>query len=168
MSTQYSRGTIVTWSDPAELYAARKRMKPIDLFRAVRDGRFPIEPCMDLLGATLVLVEPGEVALVMTPAEQHCDLSGAVQLGILAALTDTAAGYAIHTRVPAGVSCATLEMQVNQLDPVTVGSGPIRCVGRAIRVGARAATCEARILDAAGRLCTLMSATFVVLPPAPP
>ncbi len=157
----------VSWSDPANLYAARRRMKPIDLFRAIRDGRMPIEPCMALLGAELVLVAPGEVVLAMTPAEQHYDHSGAMQAGILAALTDTAAGYAIHTRVPAGVSCATLELQVSLIQPITAATGRIRCVGRAIRVGARTATGEAEVLDAAGTLYATMSTSFVVLPPGP-
>jgi uncharacterized protein (TIGR00369 family) len=167
MTARSARSAVVTWSSPDALYEARRRMKPIDLFRAIRDGKIPHEPGMALLGAVLVSVKPGEVIFTLTPDERHYDHSGAVQPGILAALVDTAAGYAIHTRVPTGVSCATLEMQVNQIEPVTGASGTIRCVGRAIRVGARTATCEAEILDAAGRLCTLMSATFIVLPPQP-
>ena len=58
----------VTWGDPAQLYAAHKQSTSIDLFRAVRDGRMPIEPCMALLGAKLTKVAPGEITLMMTPA----------------------------------------------------------------------------------------------------
>jgi uncharacterized protein (TIGR00369 family) len=156
----------VTWADPSVLYAAHKRSTSIDLFRAVRDGRVPIEPCMALLGAKLTKVEPGEIALEMTPAEQHYDQSGTVQAGILAALTDTAAGYAIHTRVPLGIRCATLELQVSLLKPLTVASGRISVLGTTIRIGSRTATAEAKVLDSAGELCSLMSSTFIVLPPA--
>jgi uncharacterized protein (TIGR00369 family) len=157
--------TTVTWADPSVLYAAHKQSTSIDLFRAVRDGRVPIEPCMALLGAELTRVASGEITLELTPAEQHLDQSGAVQPGILAALTDTAAGYAIHTRVPLGVRCATLELQVSLMEPVTLASGRISVVGRAIRIGARTATAEAKVLDSAGKLCSLMSTTFIVLPP---
>jgi uncharacterized protein (TIGR00369 family) len=157
--------TTVTWADPSVLYAAHKQSTSIDLFRAVRDGRVPIEPCMALLGATLTRVAPGEITLELTPAEQHLDQSGTVQPGILAALTDTAAGYAIHTRVPLGVRCATLELQVSLIEPVTVASGRINVVGRAVRIGSRTATAEAKVLDSAGKLCSLMSTTFIVLPP---
>jgi len=155
----------VTWTDPAVLYAAHRQLTSIDLFRAVRDGKVPLEPAMCLLGAALTKVEPGEVVMEMTPGEQHLDLSGSVQPGILAALTDTAAGYAIHTRVPLGVRCATLNLQVSLLEPVTIASGRIKVVGRAVRIGSRTATCEAKVLDAAGKLCSLMGATFIVLPP---
>jgi uncharacterized protein (TIGR00369 family) len=157
--------TTVTWAEPSVLYAAHKQLSSIDLFRAVRDGRVPIEPAMALLGAELTKVAPGEIVMEMTPAAQHLDQSGTVQPGILAALTDTAAGYAIHTRVPLGVRCATLELQVSLMEPVTIASGRISVVGRAIRIGSRTATCEAKVLDSVGKLCSLMSATFIVLPP---
>jgi len=160
-----SRTTTVTWTDPALLYAAHKKLTSIDLFRAVRDGKVPLEPAMALLGAELIKVEPGEVVMEMTPSEQHLDHTGIVQPGILTALTDTAAGYAIHTRVPLGVRCATLEMQVSLLEPVTIACGRISVVGCAIRIGARTATCEAKVLDSSGKLCSLMTATFIVLPP---
>jgi uncharacterized protein (TIGR00369 family) len=163
MTTKHQ--TTVTWADPSVLYAAHKQSTSIDLFRAVCDGRAPLEPAMCLLGARLTKVAPGEIVLEMTPAEQHLDLSGTVQPGILAALTDTAAGYAIHTRVPLGVRCATLELQVSLMEPVTVASGRIKIIGRAIRIGSRTATAEAKVLDSAGKLCSLMSTTFIVLPP---
>ncbi|HEX4505572.1 MAG TPA: PaaI family thioesterase [Alphaproteobacteria bacterium] len=157
--------TTVAWTDPAVLYAAHKQLSSIDLFRAVRDGKVPLEPAMCLLGAKLTKVAPGEIVMEMMPAEQHLDHTGVVQPGILAALTDTAAGYAIHTRVPLGVRCATLEMQVSFMEPVTLASGRIKVVGRATRIGSRTATCEAKVLDSAGNLCSLMTATFIVLPP---
>lgn len=163
MTTKHQ--TTVSWAEPSVLYAAHKTMTSIDLFRAVRDGHVPIEPGMALLGATLTTVEPGEIVMELTPAEQHLDHTGGVQPGILAALADTAAGYAIHTQVPLGVRCATLEMQVSLLEPVTIDSGRISVIGRAIQVGARTATCEAKVLDTAGKLCSLMNATFIVLPP---
>jgi uncharacterized protein (TIGR00369 family) len=159
------RSTTVTWADPALLYAAHKQSTSIELFRAVRDGRAPLEPAMCLLGARLTKVVPGEIVMELTPGEQHLDHTGTVQPGILAALTDTAAGYAIHTRVPLGVRCATLELQVSLIAPVTIASGRISVVGRAIRIGARTATAEAKVLDSAGKLCSLMSTTFIVLPP---
>jgi uncharacterized protein (TIGR00369 family) len=155
----------VSWTDPGVLYAAHRQMTSIDLFRAVRDGRVPLEPAMRLLGATLTKVVPGEITLELMPDERHLDHVGTVQPGILAALTDTAAGYAIHTRVPLGVRCATLELQVSLMKPVTTAAGRISVVGRAIRIGARTATAEAKVLDSAGELYSSMTTTFIVLPP---
>ena len=157
----------IAWTDPSVLYSAHERMTSIDLFRAVRDGAVPIEPCMAILGARLTDVGEGTVTMMLDPGEHHYDHSGTVQAGILAALTDTAAGYAIHTQAQLGVRCATLELRVSMLEPVTIASGRISCVGKAIRIGSRTATAEARVYDSAGKLCTLMTSTFIVLPPAP-
>ncbi|HTJ63579.1 MAG TPA: PaaI family thioesterase [Alphaproteobacteria bacterium] len=165
METKHS--TIVAWGDPNLIYAAHKGMKSIDLFRAIKDGKLPLEPSMSLVGAELTGVKPGVVKIELTPDKRHYDQSGAVQTSILLALTDTAAGYAIHTRVPLGVRCATLELQVNVIRPVTVETGRITVIGRATRVGARTANGEARIEDSQGDLLMLMSTTFIVLPPVP-
>jgi uncharacterized protein (TIGR00369 family) len=159
--------TVVTWGDPNLIYAAHKRMKSIDLFRAIKDGKLPLEPSMSLVGAELTGVKPGVVKIALTPDKRHYDQSGAVQNSILLALTDTAAGYAIHTRVPLGVRCATLQLQVSVIQPVTVETGRITIIGRATRVGARTANAEARIEDSQGVLHMLMSTSFIVLPPAP-
>jgi uncharacterized protein (TIGR00369 family) len=156
----------VTWTDPSVLYAAHERMPSIELFRAVRDGTVPLEPAMALLGVRMAVVEPGTVTLTLEPGECHCDLSGSVQPGILAALADTAAGYAIHTQTALGIRCATLELRISLLEPVTVASGTISCVGRVIRIGSRTTVAEAQIFDAAGKLCATMSTTFMVLNPA--
>jgi uncharacterized protein (TIGR00369 family) len=161
------RSAEISWDDPRTIYSAHKRMKSIDLFRAMKDGKVPIEPSLALVGAELVDVRPGEVRLRLEAGERHYDQSGAVQAGILAALTDTASGYAIHTRVPLGVRCATLELQVSAICPVTAATGPIIIIGRAVRVGSRIATGEARIEDGQGALYMLMSKTFIVLPPEP-
>lgn len=157
--------TVVAWGDPNLIYSAHQRMKSIDLFRAIKDGKLPLEPSMSLVGAELTGVKPGVVKISLVPDKRHYDQSGAVQTSILLALTDTAAGYAIHTRVPLGVRCATLELQVSLMKPVTTAAGRISVVGRAIRIGARTATAEAKVLDSAGELYSSMTTTFIVLPP---
>jgi uncharacterized protein (TIGR00369 family) len=166
MHIERDRQLEVTWADPAILYGTHETMTSIELFRAVRDGKVPLEPAMRLLGARMAKVEEGEVTLTLDPAEHHYDQSGAVQPGIIAALTDTASGYAIHTKTALGVRCATLELQLSLLEPITIASGTISCIGRAVRIGARTATGDASVYDSTGRLCATMSTTFIVLPPA--
>src|ERR1700744_5573453 len=120
--------TTVAWTDPAVLYAAHRQLTSVELFRAVRDGKVPLEPAMCLIGATLTKVAPGEIVMEMTPAEQPLDHTCVMQPGILAALTNTAAGYAVHTRVPLGVRCANLEVQGSLMEPVTIAPGPVKSV----------------------------------------
>jgi len=157
----------ITWGDPGIVYAAHAKMSSIEVFRAMKAGRLPMEPTMSLLGAKLHAVAPAEVTMTLELGEQHLDHTGHVQAGILAALTDTAAGYAVHTRVPVGVRCASIELQVSIVEPVPLSARRIAIAGRAIHVGARIATCEATVTGADGTLHATMSMVMIVSPSHP-
>jgi uncharacterized protein (TIGR00369 family) len=126
-------------------------------------GEYPVPPSFALLGLTAVSVEPGEVTFALDPAEQHYNLIACVHGGILSALCDTAAGLAVHSKLPFGKTCTTLELHVNFIRPVSVEGGRALCVGRVIHLGGRTATAEARITDSQGRLCAHMGTTLMVL-----
>ena len=127
-------------------------------------GEAPLEPAMALIGAEIVSVEQGEVVLALAIGERHLDHTGHVHNGIIAALTDTAAGYAVHTQVPAGVRCASVEFHVGITAPAPLSAGRILIVGRTIRIGARTANCEAKVVGANGALHAAMTMTMIVLP----
>ena len=61
-------------------------------------------------------------------------------------------GCAVHTELPAGVGYTTVELKVNFLRPITTATGRLLCEGRAIHVGGRIATAEARLTDKSGKL----------------
>ena len=155
----------IAWGDPKVIYGNRDRMSLLDLFRAMMRSEVPHEPAMAMLGVRLVSVEPGEVVMVLDPGPQHCDHRGRVHDGILAAITDTAAGYAIHTKLDLGWTAATLELHQSFVTPVTLASGRLTCVGRVTHLGRRTAVAEADITDSKGELCARMGTTMIVRPP---
>jgi uncharacterized protein (TIGR00369 family) len=157
------RQLTVSWSDPAILRGVERRLPWIDILRGMLSGEMPVPPSFALLGFVPVSVEPGEVSFALDPAEQHYNLIACVHGGILSALCDTAAGLAVHTRLPHGKTCTTLELHVNFIRPVSLDSGRATCTGRVIHLGGRTATAEARITDAKGRLCAHMGTTLMVL-----
>jgi uncharacterized protein (TIGR00369 family) len=79
-------------------------------------------------------------------------------------LIDSAAGCAAHTLVPAGSSYATIETKVNFSRPIAEDTGRVRAEGRAVSRGRRIVSCEARIVDAKGRLLAHGTSTLMVLP----
>jgi uncharacterized protein (TIGR00369 family) len=157
--------TTITWGDPKIIYANRDRMGLIELFRAMMRGELPHEPAMAMLGVRLLSVEPGEVVMALDPGPEHCDHHGRVHGGILAAITDTAAGYAIHTKLGLGWTAATLELHQGFVQPVTLESARLTCIGRVTHLGRRTAVAEADITDAKGELCARMGTTMIVRPP---
>jgi uncharacterized protein (TIGR00369 family) len=169
MKAAHNRQITVSWRDPSVLQGVEKTMPWIDILRAMVAGALPLPPSFELQGFRPVSVEPGEMVFALDPAEQHYNLISCVHGGILSALCDTAAGLAVHSRLPFGKTCTTLELHINFIRPVSLESGRATCVGKVIHLGGRTATAEARITDSRGRLCAHMGTTLMVLdiPPGP-
>jgi uncharacterized protein (TIGR00369 family) len=124
----------------------------LDRFRKMVAGELPPPPFLRMLGIRMVEVEAGHVVFDVTPGEQHYNGMGVAHGGLAATLMDSALGVAINSMAPEGKRFATLELKVNYTRPITTETGAIRCEGRAIHVGNRTATAEARIVDTAGKL----------------
>lgn len=157
------RELVVTWSDPAPALDAGRKMLPIEHLRAIRDGRLPDPPFARLLGMRLALVEEGEAAFELTPAEQHYNPIGAVHGGVAFAMLDSAMGCAVQTRCVAGKGYTTLELKVNLVRAITQQTGLLRASAKVVHFGSRTATAEARLEDAAGKLYAHGSSTCLIL-----
>ena len=78
---------------------------------------FDRQGAMRLIGAELVGVEPGHCAIALVPRPETSQQHGYVHAGILAALIDSAGGYAGYTLFPADSSVLTVEFKLNLLAP---------------------------------------------------
>ncbi|MGE5169463.1 MAG: PaaI family thioesterase [Rudaea sp.] len=78
---------------------------------------FARQGAMALIGARLADVEPGYCALELTPRPETSQQHGYVHAGILAALVDSAGGYAGYTLFPEDSSVLTVEFKLNLLAP---------------------------------------------------
>jgi uncharacterized protein (TIGR00369 family) len=112
---------------------------------------------------TLEEVEEGRVVFGMEPAEFHYNPIGSVHGGVYATLLDSACGCAVHSALPAGARYTSLDLTVKFLRGLTVASGPVRCEGRLINMGRSTALAEARLTDAAGRLCAYATSSCMLL-----
>jgi uncharacterized protein (TIGR00369 family) len=160
------RSISVTWADPQALAAAGRSMSGIEFLQAIRDGRLPPPPIAQLLGFSLVEVEPGHAVFECTPGEQHYNPIGVVHGGLAMTLLDSAMGCCVQTRMPAGGGYTTLEAKTNLVRPITTATGKLRAIGKVVHLGNRVATAEGRLEDAAGKLFAHASTTCIVLSPA--
>jgi uncharacterized protein (TIGR00369 family) len=90
---------------------------PLAAFRERVRASFARQGAMATLGARLVAVEPGYCALELTPRPEVAQQHGYVHAGVVAALVDTAGGYAGFTLFPDGASVLTVEFKLNLLAP---------------------------------------------------
>jgi uncharacterized protein (TIGR00369 family) len=144
---------------PTEVMAS---MAGIDFVRAIFDGRLPTPPIMRTIEPFDCTAEPGLVVMHSLPAFRHYNPIGSVHGGYAATLLDSAMGLAVHTMLPPGTGYTTLEFKISFIRGMTKDTGPVRCEGRTLNVGRRAATAEARITDARGRLLAHATTTCLV------
>jgi uncharacterized protein (TIGR00369 family) len=137
-------------------------MAGIDFVRAMFAGKLPEPPIMQTVQPFDCTVEPGVAVLHSIPGIQHYNPIGSVHGGYAAILLDSAMGLAIHSMLPAGSGYTTLEFKISFIKGMSKDSGTVRTEGRILNVGRRAATAEARITDAKGRLLAHATTTCLV------
>src|SRR3954453_5107568 len=134
---------------PTEVMAG---MAGIDFVRGIFNGQLPSPPIMQGIEPFDCSADAGVVVLHSPPAFRHYNPIGSVHGWPAATLLDSAMGLAIHSTLPPGSGYTTLEFKVSFIRGITKDTGPVRTEGRTLNVGRRAATAEARITDAKGRL----------------
>ena len=144
---------------PTEVMAS---MAGIDFVRAMFEGRLPAPPIMQNIEPFDQMVEPGAVAFSSTPGFRHYNPIGSVHGGYAATLLDSAMGLAVHSMLPKGAGYTTLEFKISFIRGMSKDTGVVRTEGRVLNVGRRAATAEARITDAKGRLLAHATTTCLV------
>jgi uncharacterized protein (TIGR00369 family) len=144
---------------PTEVMAS---MAGIDFVRAMFAGKLPAAPIMQTIEPFDCAVEPGVVVIHSIHGFRHYNPIGSVHGSYAAALMDSAMGLAVHSMLPKGTGYTTLEFKISFIKGMTKDTGPVRTEGRTLNVGRRAATAEARITDAKGRLLAHATTTCLV------
>ena len=146
------RTLTIRWEDPAVFAGAGRGLSGLQLLQKVVTGELPRPPMADLMNFDLVEVSEGVAVFSAVPAEYHYNPIGVVHGGLAATLLDSAMGCAVHSTLPPETAYTTLEVKVNFVRALTMKTGRVRCEAKVIHVGARTATAEARLLDAAGKM----------------
>jgi uncharacterized protein (TIGR00369 family) len=131
--------------------------------KRVRES-FARQAFMGTLGATLTRVEPGavDIRLAIRPelAQQH----GFVHAGAVAAIGDSACGYAALSLMPVDSGVLAVEYKINLMAPA-VGEVLI-ARGRVVRAGRTLSVCQAEIVAVAAgaeRTVALLVSTVMTM-----
>jgi uncharacterized protein (TIGR00369 family) len=103
---------------------------------------------MSAIGASLGAVEPGAVDVLLPFRDDLTQQDGFLHAGIVAAIADSACGYAAYTLMPATARVLSVEFKVNLLAPA-VGE---RLIARArvLRPGKTITVCRADVAAVIG------------------
>lgn len=94
-------------------------------------------------------------------AELH-NPNGVVHGAVLFAMVDTSMGAATMSSLDAGLACASIEVHLRFLRPVT--SGRIVAESTVVKGGRRVVQLDARVHDDGGNLIAAASGSFAVIP----
>ncbi len=125
---------------------------------------FAKQHAMDLIHATLPVVEPGLTEIHLphwTGVEQQ---HGFVHGGVVGMIADSAAGYAAMTLVSASASVLTVEYKMNLVAPAD--GEKLIARGKVVRPGRTLVVTQAEVFavkDGKEKLCALMQQTIMVM-----
>lgn len=123
---------------------------------------FARQNVMGLIGARLARVAPGAVDIEVQFRDDLTQQDGYLHGGIVAAVVDSACGYAAMTLTPAGAEILTVEYKINLMSPAA--GDAFLAEGRVVRPGSKVTVCAGEMfsLSKAGRkLVATMLATLI-------
>lgn len=125
---------------------------------------FARQQFMATLGARLSAIEPDRVEITLPVSGAVGQQHGFVHAGALAAVADSACGYAALTRMPANAAVLSIEFKINMLAPAAGEHMLAR--GRVVRRGRTIVVCAADVVAVTGaeeKLVAVMTATMMVV-----
>ena len=131
--------------------------------RRVR-ASFTKQRLMQTIGASIDAVTPGRVALRLPFREDLTQQHGFLHAGTIAAVADSACGYAALTLMPPDAAVLSIEFKVNMLAPAK--GDAIVARGDVIRAGRTVMVCRADVFAIAGgaeKLVAAMQGTMMVV-----
>jgi uncharacterized protein (TIGR00369 family) len=125
-------------------------------------ARIRSSPFHQWAGLELVSVRDGVAELALDLRPHHFNPQGIVHGGIITAIADTSIGLALRSKLRAGLTHRTAQLNVHFL--AKGEGGRLVGRGRAVRLGQRMGYGEAEVLDGTGQLLARATGTFIVLP----
>jgi len=125
---------------------------------------FQRQKAMALIGASLTVVEPGQVEVALPWREDLTQQKGFIHGGIIGMIADTACGYAAYSLMPADSSLVTVEYKINILAPAR---GALLARGEVIRPGRTLTVTRGEVYAEDGKHIASMQQTLMMLAGTP-
>jgi uncharacterized protein (TIGR00369 family) len=125
---------------------------------------FDLQQAMSLIGAELVVIEPGYTEIHLPHSPQVTQQHGFIHGGVVGMIADSAAGYAANTLTPADTSVLTVEYKMNLVAPADgqrlVARGEVIKPGRTLIIHWAEVFA---IRDEKWTLCAIMQQTIMAM-----
>jgi uncharacterized protein (TIGR00369 family) len=137
--------------------------RPTDYEERIR-ASFARQGLMRTLGATLGPMSPGAVEIALRPNAAFSQQHGFVHAGAVAAIADSAAGYAALSLMAPGTGVLSTEFKINLLAPAM--GDRIVARGRVVKAGRTLTVAQSEVFaerDGKEKLVALLTATMMTV-----
>ena len=104
-------------------------------------------PANRFFGFSLVSSSDGQAEITIPLKPSYLQEGGVVHSGIISALADTAAVYALYPGLPDDQTMTSIEFKMNFLSPALLNSGNLRALARQVKRGKKVGLCEVDVFQ---------------------
>jgi uncharacterized protein (TIGR00369 family) len=124
----------------------------------------PLPPILEVLDITNGTAGDGWIEFVMRPQPFMMNLAGTVHGGVLATLVDSALTCALVTRLPQGMACVSIDLQMRFFRPARMSAETLTARAEVLNAGTTLGTTQGEIRDAKGRLIVHATSSLAIAP----
>ena len=154
----------VDWNDPAAISERWMQLDGRAFLEAIGRGEIPLPPILSVLDIHEGRLGDGWIEFSMRPQGFMLNLAGTVHGGVLATLVDSALTCALVTRLPKGMACTTIDLQMRFFRPAHLSCEVLTARAEVLNAGASIGATQGEIRDVKGRLLVHATSSLAIAP----
>lgn len=154
----------VEWNDPGPISAKWMELDGREFLEQIGRGDIPLPPILSVMDISEGSVGEGWIEFSMRPQGFMLNLAGTVHGGVLATLVDSALTCALVTKLPKGMACTTIDLQMRFFRPAHLSAERLTARAEVLNMGTTLGTTAGEIRDAKGRLIVHATSTLAIAP----
>jgi uncharacterized protein (TIGR00369 family) len=152
----------IDWTDPAGISSKWIQLDGREFLEQIGRREIPLPPILSVLDISEGRIGDGWIEFSMRPQGYMLNLAGTVHGGVLATLVDSALTCALVTRLPKGMACTTIDLQMRFFRPVHLSTQLLTARAEIINAGKTFGTTQGEIRDSNGRLIVHATSSLAI------
>ena len=152
------------WNDHAPIAERWAGMDGRAFLEGLGKGEIPLPPILSVLDITEGSLGDGWIEFSMRPQPYMMNLAGTIHGGVLATLMDSALTCALVTRLPRGIVCTSIDLDMRFFRPARMSAEVLTARAEVVNAGKTIGTTQGEIRDARGKLIVYASSSLAIGP----
>lgn len=154
----------VEWADPGEIAAQWMQLDGREFLERIGRKEIPLPPILSVLDISEGSMGEGWIEFAMRPHGYMLNLAGTVHGGVLATLVDSALTCALVTRLPKGMACTTIDLQMRFFRPAHLSAERLTARAEIVNMSKSLGTTMGEVRDANNRLLVHATSSLLIAP----